>query len=197
MGNSIEKEGFNLEQEFREAGLGEIDPYVFENQFEKEVYMSINLIRSNPKRFIKHFEHVKDFKEYKGKKGKQLIKQLATMESLPPLAIDQNAIEACRQSNVEITSSKREIKGGNIEKMRTIVLANFKSYEGQDFTVTSWRGSPHELVIYNMLQDFEINGKSTILDFKTFKVGLSFYGHREKENVCQILYVFQLSNQIF
>ena len=35
------------------------DPYALENQFEKEAYMSINLIRHNPKRFIPHVEAIK------------------------------------------------------------------------------------------------------------------------------------------
>ena len=48
MGNSA-LEGFNLEQQYKDNGsLPFPDPHALENQFEKEVYMSINLIRTNP-----------------------------------------------------------------------------------------------------------------------------------------------------
>eukprot|EP00347_Sterkiella_histriomuscorum_P012524 403368246 len=195
MGNNIDKD-FNLEQEYREAGLPSLDPYSFENQFEKEIYMSINLVRHNPKRFIKHFEKVKEFKEYKGKKAKKLIKSLETIETTAPLTWDMQATDACRIANHEITQNRRDIKQGSVDIMRQIVLGNGKSYDGQGFLITSWKGTPHELVILNILLDYEVNDKTLILDYKTFKMGVSYYGHPERENVCQILYVFQLSNQL-
>ena len=57
MGGQIEKD-FNVETEYRSHGLPLPGPYDLENQFERECFMSINLIRSNPQRFVPHIAAV-------------------------------------------------------------------------------------------------------------------------------------------
>ena len=56
MGNNIPKD-FNVRTEYaRLVGMPIINDYDFEVEFEKECFMSINIIRQNPKTYYGHFE---------------------------------------------------------------------------------------------------------------------------------------------
>ena len=59
MGCTSDKTKFNVEEEYRNRGLPMPDPSSFENNFEKESYMSINLIRLEPKLFIPMVKEVR------------------------------------------------------------------------------------------------------------------------------------------
>jgi hypothetical protein len=53
MGCSSDKEmRINIEEEYIKKGLPIPDVLDYENNFEKEAYMTINLIRNDPKMFI-------------------------------------------------------------------------------------------------------------------------------------------------
>ena len=71
-----------------------------------------------------------------------------------------------------------------------------KAPECVGFTITQWSSTAHELVLLNLLQDFELTGKPALLDPRTIKVGMSFKAHTKVQNVIQIIYVKQKSNQI-
>ncbi len=44
--------GFNIELEYIKIGVPLPANYVFENEFEKHTYMTVNLLRFNPRLFI-------------------------------------------------------------------------------------------------------------------------------------------------
>ena len=68
-------------------------------------------------------------------------------------------------------------------------------YDGQGFIITGWAASAHELALLNILMDYEVNGKSLILDYKTCRIGISYYGHEDqKKAVAQVLYIYHLAN---
>jgi hypothetical protein len=58
--------GFDLIQEYQKHNLPMPDPKIYQNDFEKEAYMAINLIRQDPKGMSLH---IKDFKKHKFYKG--------------------------------------------------------------------------------------------------------------------------------
>ena len=47
-----------------------------------------------------------------------------------------------------------------------------------------------------MLEEYEKTGKSSVLDPRTLKVGLSYKGHKKVQNVFQVIYIKQISNII-
>lgn len=60
MGCTSEKERrFNVEEHYRNKGLPLPDGKEFENNFEKEAFMTINLLRLEPKIFISHIRDIK------------------------------------------------------------------------------------------------------------------------------------------
>ena len=98
MGNNIPKD-FNVRTEYaRLVGMPAIYDHDFEVEFEKECFMSINIIRQNPKTYYKHFEQMIEHKAYEGKQGKKLLKLINDMLpgiSMAPLQLDKEASKAC------------------------------------------------------------------------------------------------------
>ena len=109
MGTKLSKD-FSIVQEFK--NLGTQMPFVGDHEFEtdltKEVFMSVNVVRNNPKKFIPHIEHVVDeLNVYKGKKSGKFLSWLKGQPegfSLPPLSIDYEAMQATKLNNETLKS---------------------------------------------------------------------------------------------
>ena len=122
--DNAKPEGFNIEEEYLKSSWPMPDPKIFENEFEKEAWLTVNVLRSNPKVLIPQLKEVKskfmkisslmkkfdvqhlifsdiDNKAYKGKKWNDLIKELQKQEegSLAMIAVDENVLKACREIN--------------------------------------------------------------------------------------------------
>ena len=120
---STKPDTFNIETEYRNKNLTMPDKSLFENEFEKEAYMTINVLRTDPKLLIPLIRDVKGnvsrehstifkliitymlyigSKLYKGKRWNSLIKELEKMEdnnALPILQLDELACKACKENN--------------------------------------------------------------------------------------------------
>ena len=69
---------------------------LYENEFEKEAYMTVNLFRANPKEFIPIIREVSHSNLYKGKRSGELIKHLEATVDLTVIVMDATAMKACR-----------------------------------------------------------------------------------------------------
>ena len=87
-------EGTLLEQ-YSKAGLPQPWSGEFENDFEKQIFMAINLCRHDPKSFVPYVRQV--YKEHvllkagAGKKMNDLIAKLQATESLKLVSFDEEA----------------------------------------------------------------------------------------------------------
>ena len=59
MSTSRKPEGFSIEEEFIKSSWPMPDAKVFENEFEKEAWLTVNVLRSNPKVLIPQLKEVK------------------------------------------------------------------------------------------------------------------------------------------
>ena len=57
--SSTKGSSFNVEQEYKAKKLHVPDASEYENEFEKEAFLMINLVRHEPKRFIAHVKEMK------------------------------------------------------------------------------------------------------------------------------------------
>jgi hypothetical protein len=73
-------------------------------------------------------------------------------------------------------------QGGNLDKLKTL-LGGEKMPAADEFTMVQWSGNATDLIIFNMLEEFEKTGKSSVLDQRTLRVGLSYKGHRKVQNI--------------
>ena len=139
-----------------------------------------------------------------------MIKELQKIEEnhLPPLALDQNACKACKETNDKITKEDEPdlTKEGNQNASRyKELIGSAKTGEVESFTYSKWSSSATDLILLNLLEEFEkLNGKDAtpkdkkvaLLDPMTVKVGFSFSGHKKLQNIFQLVYVRQAGNQM-
>ena len=125
MGCSAEKpQTGNVLDQYVAAGFVIPDSSEYENDFEKKLFMAINLFRHEPKRFIPMVKKV--YKEHVLLKGSktcpELVQKLQSLETLTQVRFDGSANDACRQNNADIVEKNEAVpaKGGNIEKYRSI-----------------------------------------------------------------------------
>ena len=50
---------YNIEEEYKHANLAVPDKTEYENEFEREAFMMINLLRHNPKNFVVQVKQMK------------------------------------------------------------------------------------------------------------------------------------------
>ena len=71
---------------------------------------------------------------------------------------------------------------GNISKFKAL-LGPGKDVDAKEFTITQWRGSAFDCIIMSILLDYETSNTCLMLDHSTYKLGLSYYGHPQQENI--------------
>jgi len=133
----------------------------YENEFEKSIFMGINLCRHDPKRFVPHVRKIyKDHVLLKGGLGKRMndvIAKLQAQQTILPVRFDQQANDACRQNNTDVLA-KNEVAptlGGNIAKYSEITGSE-KESTCSEFTMVKFEGSTgEEFVALQLALDFE------------------------------------------
>lgn len=130
------------------------------------------------------------------------------------ISIDETALKACRENNQAKTVNEAvdpEL-GGNSQKYKQLLGAQAKTGDCDEFTYIKWDQSALELVLFNLLQEYD-NYLSppqpdpstgtipkpklpAILDPLTIKMGVGFKAHQKTQNIVQILFVRQVGNII-
>ena len=173
-------------EQYAAAGLQQPWSSEYENDFEKKIFMAINLLRHDPKRFIPTLK--KTYKENKllagSKSLEELVKQLQTAEKMQPVKFDGQANDACRQNNAAVVEKNEAAPalGGNIEKYSEITGSD-KNSECFEYTMTKYEGnSAEEFVCLELALDWDREGeegkKSPLLDKDISMVGISNKAHK-------------------
>jgi hypothetical protein len=128
------------------------------------------------------------------------LKELEKIDQpLPIIAWDKEASTACRENNDAILKeeNKEPVPGGNMERYKTILGEKAKTPDAIESTYVQWSGHAHELILLNLLQEYEKateDKKAALVDPKLVKVGMSFKAHKKLQNIFQIIYVKQSTN---
>ena len=107
----------------RYAASGLLQPFSadYENEFEKNIFYAINMLRHNPKSFIPQVQRVHQKGMVKGTKSlNSIIMKLKEMAALSPVKFDDKANAAVRANNQEIYDREEAepAAGGNMDKLR-------------------------------------------------------------------------------
>ena len=153
-------QGTLLEQ-YSQAGLQQPWSGEFENNFEKEIFMGINMCRHDPKRFVPHVRKVyRDnilLSAGKGKKMTELIAKLQAQAQLTQVRFEGQANDACRQNNADVIAKDEEAPtlGGNIAKY-TEITGSDKTSSCAEYTMVKFTGTTgEEFVALQLALDFE------------------------------------------
>ena len=205
MGCSASKDGSNLREQYQQAGMTEPWSNQYDNDFEKELFMAINLFRHSPSKIVTFVKDLKRLMPKEFKSDSSLIKdacdKLREMKPLNPIQFSDAATAACKQNNDEIIMLDRynPKEAGKIDYY-TKNLSNDNS-EAKEFTiVTNWTESVMHLVAYQILQYFKDLKKSDkkkrnlnyvadihpLISDKLVNIGISYRGHKKIENIIMI-----------
>ena len=117
----------NLYERYSEAGLVMPQFSDTENDFERQLFFAMNLLRSQPKNFIPAVQRAyRSCAELKTSKSqKEIIDTLRKTETLPLVAFDDAANTAVRENNKAIVDKSESVdalkakpSAGNIEKFK-------------------------------------------------------------------------------
>jgi hypothetical protein len=143
------------------AGLPHPSYSEYDNDFERQIFMAINLCRHNPKSFVPHVRAVyKDhvlLRNGAGKKMNVLIAKLNAQAQLRVVKFDGQVTEAVRQNNQAVVNANedRPTKGGNIAKYSELSGTD-KVKSCYEFTMPQYEGdSGYEFVSLQLALDFE------------------------------------------
>ena len=168
----------------------------YENDYEKQLFMAINLIRYSPKEYgIPAVKMAAKHELAKKKKSDKLIKELKGMSQLTQVVFEDEANTACRDNNKAkiALGEATPTMGGNIDAYKT-VIGDDKSPNCDEYTMCQYMGSSaFEFIGLQMILDYNREGeeaeKTPVLDPNTCKVGISNKAHPKTKNLIQILYV--------
>ena len=123
------------------------------------------------------------------------------LKPLPRVKFDTNASKACRNNTEKklrpdpATGKEKFEVGGNAKEFAGMI-GDGKDIITAECTRLGWTGTAQELMIYLLLDDYNTNKKSLILDEHLIKVGLSLKSHKKHHNIFQILYIKHKPNTI-
>ena len=182
-----------IEEHYLRLKLPTIDGKIYQNQFEREAFITISLLRADPGSMVKHVNRFKKHPSYKGQSMTALINNLLKMTPQTIISFDEIANKACRENTEKQMGKEKFEKGGNTQEYLSLVSKEVKT---SDDTRVSWDGTALELIISLLVEGFAANGSHPIVDPKLGKVGISFRSHKKLSNIFQILYVNNPSNQM-
>ena len=130
----------------------------YENEFEKELFFAINMLRSNPRGYIPEVQRVYQKNLVKGSKSMTaIIAKLKTLPAVTTVKFDDAANAAVRANNVDIIAKAEDApaEGGNCTKLESVSGASreAKATEASFFDYTG--SSAEEFVAILLVKDFD------------------------------------------
>ena len=180
-------------------------PSEYYNEFEKQVYMAVNVCRFDPKRMVPHVRTAAKnpaAKTVSPDSVKSLIAHLNKMEPLPSIALNPQAMEACRKNNTRVCELDEEVpsREGNITTFKEVV-GDDKNVSCEEYTMCKYESeNAAEFVALELILDWAREGdhanKSPVIDRDTNSMGVSLKSHKKTINLIQCLYVKNAVNAI-
>jgi hypothetical protein len=162
------------------------------NDFEKDIFMAINVLRNESVVFTSVVEDVKanNPKMKDMKHTDKLLKYLEMNEQLGSIHYDLAAMDAARKNNEEKCAMQFQQApwGGNIVMLEKL-LGGIKVV-AEEVTFSNYPGtSGMGLVAQQLICDFDKNCESILLKPDTTRVGISIMPCASCTNLIQLLYV--------
>ena len=135
-----------MTEEFKTTGMMLPWSNEYENEFEKQVYMAINIFRANPKRWAPIIQQTyQRNRALDTRSQRDLINAVKSMEKMPGICFDAALNAAARKNNVEVTTvdTRTPKEGGNIAAL-TGTDKSIKVENCQEVTMIEYLGQDAE-----------------------------------------------------
>ena len=172
----------------------------YENDFEKQLYFVINLVRHDPKTFGQEAVKAAAANHPLAKKlaKNNLLTYLSKLGTMPGVKFEDNAIKAVRANNEEkiALAEATPTRMGNIEKYNSVIGSD-KTSECLEWTTCQYMGDQAmEVIGLQMLEEFNADKKTSVVEKDVCRVGISNKAHPKTKNLIQILYIKSTSNMM-
>ena len=138
----------NIEMVYRDKRLPNITIKDYKSEFEKEFFMTVNLLRENPLSFQTHIKTYLNQGKIDGdvnKMGNAVINKLKSLNKLEPVKIHTEASNACFVSMSKNENNPELIQNGAVKELSQ--MNKFVAgMDHKDWFKKSFRGSSLELV---------------------------------------------------
>ena len=161
----------------------------FKNNFEKDIFMAINVLRYQSDLFIAVVKEVKTTNPlcYNAKHTDSLIKMLEQNEQLPEIRWDIPAVDAVTKVNETSIQQNPAPFAGSSEKLNQLVGVKIPS---EDFSLPGLMTfSGVQLVAIQMVLDFDKKASTPLLKPDVTRCGVSVMDCPATGNLIQVLYV--------
>ena len=163
----------------------------YSNEFEKQIFMAINLCRHQPVRFVPAVRRAAKSKQCEAVMPEivnSLVVHLKQMSPASQVKLEDNAMEACAKNNVSIVE-KNEVSpklGGNVETYE-LIIGEDNPWLCEEFSMINWESpAADDLVATQLLLDWARDGikkhKSPILSKSLTYIGVSNKAHKKVLN---------------
>ena len=164
--------------------------------FEKEFFMCVNLLRENPLAFVTYMQTYINQGKKQGDSQtmfNNIHKKLKSLDKLDPIEINANGSKACYLNLSKNENNKSLIQDGAVKEYKIISKKDKSGMEPKDYCKKSWVGSALELVCDMLLSfyitDLNMQKDHFLIDKKTAQMGMSYYKMRDGNNLFQVLYI--------
>ena len=128
---------------YQKANLWQPQYSQYENEYEKQLFFAINLVRHQPKEIGTQAVNMGAKHELAKKlKKDDLLKFLKKCEPLPQVVFEDEANTACRNNNSTKVSLAQDVpeQGGNIEAYNTVIGSD-KTPNCEEYTMCQYMGN--------------------------------------------------------
>ena len=135
----------------------------YQNNFEKELFMAINMLRHNPKSFIPHVQRIFAKDLCKGSKSMSAV--IARLKEVNPMSVvkfDDDANAACRGNNEDIKARAEDAPaaGGNVDKLQSVAGAS-REAKAREASFFNYNGAnAEELISILLVKDFDARAEA-------------------------------------
>ena len=132
----------------------------YKTEFERDLFMVINLLRENPLSFQTYIKAYVNKGKFSGdpNAANTLISKLTQCEQLTPITLNNHASNACYVNLTKNQDTPSNISGNAVKELKTVEPSLTSEYKVFDTYKRKWTGSPLELVIVLLLSYYERQG---------------------------------------
>ena len=185
----------NMEKRYQDERLPQPSVHDYKTDFERDFFMMVNLMRSNPLSFV---TYVKAYATQASCSNPQACKTvegvLKSLGNLKPCQLEGVASNACYVNLTKnIDERADQLLGGAVQEYAHTTSRNKSDYDAVDSTKKNWSGTPLSLLIEMLVMFYSVpsNAKKThsLLADNLVAIGSAIITHKKFSQVFQVLYI--------
>mmetsp|Transcript_26473 Transcript_26473/g.33034 ORF Transcript_26473/g.33034 Transcript_26473/m.33034 type:complete len:193 (+) Transcript_26473:68-646(+) len=175
----------NMENKYKDARLPHPNRENYMNEFEREFFMLVNMMRDNPNSFMPYVRKYATSPLCSNPRACKLVEEkLKATSHLSAVELEKAAADACF---VNLTKNLEEdggdIAGGAVEEYKSQTHRNMKEHEAADVLKKRWQGKSLDIILEFLVCFYAVQANSdkthTLLSESLVAIGSAFIPHKK------------------